>query len=258
MSSQVSRTAGPILLALVLTAAGCTRHARPADPGLARSADASWSLVLEQFVDEDGLVDFDALAEDRRDLDNVVRAIAADDASRDGDDELAWLVNAYNALAMHNVLESGKPPSDLPGFFVFQQYEVGGRYINLYDLERKVLLPLGEERVHFAINCMSMSCPRLERTPFDAATLEERLDAATRAFANDSRHVRVDDDAETVHLSKILDWYRKDFTRDGTTVVEYLNRYREESIPPPYRVRYMDYDWTLIAQPPASSDTKRP
>ncbi|MHC5025802.1 MAG: DUF547 domain-containing protein [Planctomycetota bacterium] len=236
-----------VAAALLLAATGCTRHARPVIHDLSRSPGASWARVLEERVDEHGRVDFDGLARNRADLDTMVLSIAIDGAERDEDEETAWLINAYNALALHNVLESGKPPSDLVGFFVQQQYEVSGRWLNLYDLERRVILPRGEARVHFALNCMSSSCPRLRRTPFEAALLESQLDAAAREFANDVRHVRVDETDETVHVSKILEWYESDFTADGT-IIDYLNQYRDTPIPSGYRVRYMDYDWTLIAQ----------
>ena len=49
--------------------------------------------------------------------------------------------------------------------------DVGGKTISLYKLENDVIRPLGEERVHFALNCMVVSCPRLPRAAFSAAAL---------------------------------------------------------------------------------------
>ena len=38
--------------------------------------------------------------------------------------------------------------------------------MSLYTLENDVIRPLGDERVHFALNCMVVSCPRLPRVAF--------------------------------------------------------------------------------------------
>src|SRR5207248_1310678 len=65
-------------------------------------------------------------------------------------------------------------------FFYLKKVTVGGKSISLYDLENDVIRPLGEERVHFALNCMAVSCPRLPRTAFTADALEQQLDTATR------------------------------------------------------------------------------
>lgn len=98
--------------------------------------EALWTKVLESHVDEAGHIDFAGLARDHRDLDRVVAFIAVVDpvsqAQRFSDraSRLAYYINAYNALAMHGVVETGVPAS-LGGwkkfaFFYLRKFTVGG------------------------------------------------------------------------------------------------------------------------------------
>ena len=67
----------------------------------------------------------------------------------------------------------------------------------------------GDPRIHFALNCMVRSCPRLPQLPFRAETLDAQLDGAAEEFLNDTRHVKLSPEERTVYLSSILDWYER-------------------------------------------------
>jgi Protein of unknown function, DUF547 len=101
-----------------------------------REWEALWTHVLGRHVDDRGRIDFSGLQAGRSDLDRVVAFIAAVDpesaperfASRQS--RLAYYVNAYNALAMHGVLEAGVPQNfgglrKLP-FFYLRTFTIGG------------------------------------------------------------------------------------------------------------------------------------
>jgi len=150
---------------------------------------------------------------------------------------------------MHGVVETGVPRS-LGGltkftFFYLKKFTVGGKSISLYDLENNVIRPLGEERVHFALNCMVVSCPRLPRIAFTADALEQQLDTAAHVFLAERRNVTVDPVRRDVWLSRIFDFYTKDFLAGAPTLIDYVNRYRTDPIPPGFKVRFFDYDWTV-------------
>ena len=171
------------------------------------------------------------------------------------EDRLAFHVNAYNALAMAHVVRRGIPRRlsllGRLGFFVLSSVTVGGRPVSLYDYENDVIRPLGDERVHFALNCMSVSCPRLPRVPFHAGSLGRELDAAAREFLADPRNVQVDDARHVVRLSSILSFYRADFLAHAQSLVDYVNRYRAEPVPAGDRIEFIPYDWTINSQPAA-------
>jgi hypothetical protein len=146
------------------------RYAR-ADPGTLTVSEweALWTRVLMRYVDDKGRVEFAALAKDQTDLDRVVAFIAAvDPVSKpqrfpDRASRIAFHIIAYNALAMRGVVQSGVPDSlgalTKIVFFYFRKHTAGGKSISLYTFENDVIRPLGEERIHFALNCMVVSCP---------------------------------------------------------------------------------------------------
>jgi len=76
-----------------------------------------WAAVLDRFVDEYGRVDFEGIAQAPADLNSAVAYIASTSPesnpslfpSREA--RLAYYINAYNALAMFNVVDSGIPSS---------------------------------------------------------------------------------------------------------------------------------------------------
>ena len=121
--------------------------------------------------------------------------------------------------------------------------------ISLYEYENKVIRPLGDARVHVALNCMSVGCPRLPRTPFLPHTLQVQLDREARTFYNESRNVAVDPEARVLRLSEILDFYRGDFLAQAPSLAAYVNRYRVERVPEDYAVQFIPYDWTVFRQP---------
>ena len=221
--------------------------------------EKAWSGVLERHVDAIGRVDFTGLAEDRAGLDGVAKFIAAiDPVASPGrfstpNARLAYYLNAYNALAMHGVLAAGVPKRfgwlDRLLFFYFRSFRMGGRRISLYALENSIIRPLGDPRVHFALNCMSVGCPRLPQTAFTGERLDGELDAAAREFVEATRNVSIDRERREVILSAIFKFYTKDFLAQSSSLMTYVNHYRSEQIPAGYTVAFMDYDWTINRQP---------
>src|SRR5262245_58263723 len=130
-------------------------------------------------------------------------------------------------------------------FFHLRTFAVGGKSISLYKLENDVIRRLGDERIHFALNRMVVSCPRLPRVAFSAAALDEQLDAAARTFIEDTRNVWIDHANREVWLSAIFDFYTQDFLAHAPSVIPYVNRYRAMQIPADFNVRFLDYHWTV-------------
>lgn len=222
----------------------------------------AWAQVLHEHVDEQGRTDFRALAMQGGELGRFVDAVGSDGPkSRPAafdtlQEQLAYHINAYNALAMHGVIDEGIPRDfdgffKRAGFFRFRAVRVDGEKTNLYDYENDVIRPLGDPRVHFALNCMVRDCPRLPREPFRAQTLDAELDAAAREFLNSEKHVRTEPSRKTVWLSAIIDFYTEDFAPEerDAGIIDYLNRYRTDPVPRDWRVRYLDYDWTVNQAP---------
>jgi hypothetical protein len=188
--------------------------------------------VLAMHVDDLGRVDYAALKAHPETLDRYYALVAR--YSPDSHPELfpheasrfAYWINAYNVAVLKAVITnypitsvsdvSGPPFSGLLseqiGFFYFQKLVFGGVKLNLYDLEHEIIRQrFPDPRLHFAINCASGGCPRLPRSAFHGAELEDELEREARRFVNEQRNLRIDDEARIIHLSSIFDWYRDDF-----------------------------------------------
>jgi hypothetical protein len=237
----------------------------------------AWGEVLSRFVDERGRVDYEALSRDRESLDHYLAQIAelgprsTPERFPTRADQLAYYINSYNALVFQGVLD-GDPNADtvwrgiVPGygFFVGRRFRLDGQSINLRKLENKIVRArFGDARVHAALNCASVGCPRLPTTAFEPGRLEHELKAAMTEFVANGRNVRVDDDNRIVFLSMIFDWYREDFLADEgdagnvePSLIDYVNRFRGEEAPIPgdYAVQFLEYDKRLNRLPDSETD----
>ncbi|MEM7404701.1 MAG: DUF547 domain-containing protein [Pseudomonadota bacterium] len=232
----------------------------PTSQGADATIDTSaWARVLAQFVDAEGRVDFAGLNRAPADLDRYLEGVAEispmshPDRFADTQAVLAYHLNTYNALAMRAILNEDIPET-LGGltkywFFGLKEHPLGGDSMTLHAYENDIIRKLGDPRVHFALNCMSVGCPRLPRTPFAAANLEQQLLAETRRFMAETRNVRVDHEERVVWLSEIFDFFPEDFLSVAPSLLAYVNRYRDEPVPENYDVRFVDYDWTVNRQP---------
>src|SRR5205085_8803536 len=136
--------------------------------------------------------------------------------------------------------------------FVGMDIVLGGEKLNLKKLEDKYVREgFKDPRVHAALNCASKGCPRLPQTAFLPEKLDEQLDKGMSEFVAEKRNVTIDDAAKTVTLSKILDWFSKDFLAyeeahgdPNGTHIDYVNRYRgaNPKIPKDYKMKFFDYD----------------
>lgn len=235
-------------------------------------AYSDWSSILERVVDDRGLVDYHALAADTEALDRVIAGIEAvsprshPERFAEPNQALAYYINAYNALVFRGVLDKGPEIETVwgrsgtgLGFFVRRKHRVGGEKISLKKFEDLwVREGFRDPRIHAALNCASAGCPRLPRVPFSPDTLDSELDEAMTEFVSSPRNVRVDEAARVVTLSKIFDWFKRDFLDfeaeqgvERPTVIDYVNRYRDSPRPIPrdYRVEFEKYDKRLNRQP---------
>ncbi len=249
-----------ILLGLVglLWLFGCTTGPRvyhPIDPLRAESlSHRAFTDVLQAHV-QDGRVNYPGIHGDPQ-FAGYVRQFNRVDPEQLSTREhrLAFWINAYNAFAIQGILD-GYSPSTLVGryrYFIGRDYGVGGATINLYDLEREVLVKgFQEPRIHFAIVCASQSCPKLRSAAYEAPTLSAQLDEGARAFINDPTKNRFDRAGRVAFLSMIFKWFREDFEAHSGSLAAYVAQFVSDPAlamdlkSQPYRVEFLDYDWNL-------------
>ena len=205
------------------------------------------SFLLKEVIF--GLIDYKNLNENPEELDKLVQAIAAynpNDSSLDH--RTAFYLNAYNILVIKQISENYpvKSPMDIKGFFKVNTFEVAGEFLTLDAIEfTKLFGPTKDPRIHFALGCGARSCPFLYDNAFYPDKLQEQLEFRAGLIIDRPNYVYVDNKKGTVTLNKIFDWYSDQFTSDGSTIIQYINKYRFYKVPEDYIVQYQDYDWTL-------------
>jgi len=102
-----------------------------------------------------------------------------------------------------------------------------------------------DPRLHFALVCAAKSCPTLASFAYQADQLAQQPEEITRQTLNDPAFIRMQPGKKEVAISKILEWYREDFLREAPSLLDYINHYREKSIPARFSVNLYEYDWQL-------------
>ncbi len=211
--------------------------------------------ILAVGVSSGGRVDYRALEKSQRKaLGQVVATFASFDAKKlkTKADRIAFYANAYNANVLKMVLDNKRPKSvlDVKGFFDKHKFKVAGRSYTLNSLE-KILRDEGDPRVHFIVNCASASCPKLLAKSIRAKTLEKTLAAATEDYLSTRQHgLRIDRNGK-VWVSKIFEWYAKDFAKNGNKaqVLAWIQKHAPASskkqLAKATLMNYLKYDWSL-------------
>ena len=252
-----------VAISLLLALAACSSAPsgfKPVNP--IPAAEFSHQLFEETLAAhvKDGLVDYPAIQRDDRFESYLSRLDMVDpDAFATRNGRLAFWINAYNAFAIKGILDGYSPLSYIGRYryFIGREYRVGGRTINLYDVERQVLIrQFHEPLIHFAIVCASASCPRLQPWAYQPNQLDRQLDRAARAFINDPTRNRFDRTRKIAFLSKIFDWFAEDFSAAAGSTLAYLARYvgdaelAKDLVESEYRIEFLEYDWSLNGMAP--------
>ncbi len=162
---------------------------------------------------------------------------------------MAYYINAYNAYTIKFVLskfpiESVKDISfSGKDLWNFKMANLGGTNYTLNQIENDILRKMGDPRIHFAVNCASISCPKLLNEAYTADKLNSQLTNSTKTFVNDTKHNIISE--KKIQISELFSWYATDFTQDGKTLVEFLNQYSKVTIATTAKVEYMVYNWGL-------------
>ena len=185
-------------------------------------------------------------------LDKVYQDISLFDLERlsGRNEKLAFYINAYNILALKMIADNLPIDSikDAGSFFspVWDKPAgmLGGKLVTLGEIEHKILRPMGEPRVHFAIVCASVSCPDLRNEMFTALKLDQQLNDQVQHFLNNQgKGLKIENNV--IRVSKIFDWFEEDFDGDGG-ISSFITHYRTDL--PKFRIKAnLAYDWSVNA-----------
>jgi len=211
-----------------------------------KQADAFFSANVTN-----GKVAYDAIKKDETALNEVLKtAESIKIAKSDANNYQAFWINAYNLSVIKGIIDKypTNSPLDNKGFFDKTTYSLAGKQITLNDIEHKLLRGnFKDARFHFVLVCGAIGCPPLINKAYLPRTLNKQLETQTKLAINGS-FIKVNLKKKRVEASQIMEWYKGDFTMNGTSEIDFINKYRTEKIPAKSKLSYFPYNWKVNKQ----------
>lgn len=205
-----------------------------------------WEALLQKHVNyQAGTVNYKGFKADKAKLDAYLTELETHTPQSDWsrNQKLAYWINVYNAYTIKLIVDNYplKSIRDLDKPWDRKFIKLGGTSYSLNQVENDILRKY-TSKIHFAVNCASISCPPLYHHAFTADNVNSYLNRLTRNFLTNPKRTVVS--GSSVKVSKIFDWYSADFKTDGS-IIPYLNKYLDPDLPANAEVSYLDYNWNL-------------
>lgn len=243
-----------LFLSIITTLQSCkvkdyASDSKPIDHGM-------WDKLTKKHVTPEGYVDYEGFIADSAQVKAYLALLGnnhPNDEFWSRDERLAYWINAYNAFTVKLIMDHYPVQSikDIKNGIPFvntvwdiQFIEIEERTYDLNNIEHGIIRPKFEEpRIHFAVNCASVSCPRLRNEAYTAEKLDDQLTDQARSFLADESKNKISENE--LQLSKIFTWYSGDFTKNGQEIVDFVQKYSDQKISDDAKVDYIEYDWDL-------------
>ncbi len=238
---------------------------------------AAWDALLRKHVKliSDGRAsqtDYKGLASERASLTAYLQSLSAvtpaQYASWNKPQQYAFLANAYNAFTIEKILTrypNLKSIRDFGGVignpWKDRFFTLLGKQQHLDGVEHETMRAPGvfdDPRVHVAVNCASIGCPMLSDRALTADKIDAQLDELFVRFMSDRSRNRYNVQIKAVELSRIFDWYGKDFDKGHkgfSSVNDVVAKYADQLADSPddrallrlgkVPIRFLEYDWSL-------------
>lgn len=219
-----------------------------------------WDDLLKKHVSAEGQVDYKGFISDSTKFNQYLSSLSKNhpnDVNWSQEEKLTYWINAYNAYTVKIIVDNYPVKSikdiasglSIP--FVNTTWDIKfinieGQEYDLNNLEHGILRKDFEEpRIHFAINCASVSCPRLRNEAYVPERINEQLNSAAHLFINNPTKNKIT--PQKVELSKIFSWFQGDFTNSmgKAGILAFVSQYTDVEIDVDASVSHLDYDWNL-------------
>lgn len=206
----------------------------------------SWHNLLQKYVSNTGNVNYKALKSNRKTLLAYITQLSKNMPNDNWtkEDKLAYWINAYNAMTVDLILRHYpiKSIKDIDKPWEQRFWKLGDKWYNLDEIEHQILRKMNEPRIHFAIVCASYSCPKLENHAYVASNIENQLTKATKSFLSDPERNSISENK--IVLSKIFQWFAKDFKQNGS-LIDFINQYLDIQVSAKAKKTFKVYSWVL-------------
>ncbi len=179
------------------------------------SKDPQWNLLLEEIE-------------------------SVDPSNLSPKERKVFWINTYNIAAIKMVVDNYPLKSIKDAGNIFNPVwdkdiiSIQGKVYSLGYIEHKILRKTGDERIHFAIVCASMSCPDLLQKAYTVDKLDSQLAEQENSFTKNKTKGTYFKNNK-IYISKIFKWYKDDFKDINKTL----------DIDKNIKVSYINYNWKL-------------
>lgn len=238
---------------------------------------AAWTALLKKNVvlldgGNASALRYAEIARERAALKSYLDSLARVDESEfrkwSKGEQLAFLINAYNANMVELVLTRYPNLKSVWDFgkvlnnpFKMRFIRLFGRDYSLDMIEHDTIRAKGvydDPRIHMAVNCASIGCPMLREESYAGDRLDRQLEEQVLRFLSDRTRNRYNAQANALEVSEIFRWYREDFERGHKGIrsrEQFFAKYASQLADTPEReaqvrgektaIRHLDYDWRL-------------
>ncbi|PCJ16755.1 MAG: hypothetical protein COB02_15400 [Candidatus Cloacimonadota bacterium] len=218
---------------------------------------------LKKYVDNDGNVDYLNWKKNFKTLDFLFNDVLSkiDTKTLKGKEKMAFFINVYNILTIKAMLRFYplksimEKVSRVGGFHFWKDTYVqfSNEKYSLDQIEHKILRPMKDAKIHFAIVCASKSCPPLRNEVFLSENLKSQLEDQAFKFFAISNNFKIDRDKEIIYFSSILSWFMKDFSSSESTLLKSVSGFLPKNDKnfivnndlSNYSIKYTKYDWAI-------------
>lgn len=218
----------------------------------------SWTEILKRYVskaDKQTFVDYQGILKEKNKLgsylENLSKVSKSHFSSFNKKQRLAFLINAYNAFTVKLIIDHYPVDSikDLGSLFSSpwkkEFFTLLEEKMHLDNIEHNLIRKnFNEPRIHYAVNCASISCPSLLEVAFTGNKLEQQLKLVEKNFLTNSKKNYIDKKNKTLYVSKIFKWYGDDFIKNHKGLLKYFESFYNTSLKD-YEIEYLDYNWQL-------------
>ena len=210
-----------------------------------RSIHERWNIELNKYVNDQGQVDYINWSKNTNGLNAYISVLKKNHPKKHWTKNqiMTYWINAYNALTIKLILNNFPLSSirDINDPWSKKIIDYDSSSYSLDEIEHKILRKMEDPRIHFAINCASISCPKLSNLAYMPNKLEKQLEDATKHFLRDSNKNKIIENE--IEISKIFLWFKEDFGNTNSLLnfieehssIKFNNR----------KVKYLPYNWNL-------------
>ena len=216
---------------------------------------ADLTAILKAHV-SNGMVNYSKLKEDGRLDDYLKKLQSTKTGSLKGKSKMAFWINAYNAFTLKLIVDNWPVKSirDLEGGKVWDKkwIKIDGKTYSLNHIENKIIRPIGDARIHYALVCAAKGCPPLRNEAYEAGALSRQLTEQAKSFVRNGSGHDFSSETKTAKLSQLYKWYASDFGKGTAGLIKHVAQYAPSKVAKAMRastnswkVEYVNYDWSI-------------